>query len=630
VGARIKILKGRNPGESFAIEGELFLGRDADNHVHILDETASRHHARLRIVEGNVLLVDLGSNNGTYVNGDKVGERVLRAGDQLLVGNTVFVFERDEDSGDEGRRPTVVLSEGKEEKLTVESSVDPREGTRAPFKREALEEGVVRLQRLYDLAEACAGLGDPASLAERILAITCDTLQAGRGFFLVSDKGDLSCLAARGGGEGPLPVSRTIVQQVLRDRRALLVSNAQEESALASKESVRAFKIGSVLAAPLLVRGECLGVVYLDARGAKGAPASWPCQFDAEDMNFLVAVARQAGVAWEVARRLEVSHAQVKELSRISIGEIRVVGQSPKFREVLSTVEKVAPTGSTVLILGESGTGKELIAKRIHERSPRREGPFIAVNCAALVETLLEGELFGHEKGAFTGATERRKGKFELADGGTVFLDEIGEMSPNTQAKLLRVLEDRQFYRVGGSKPVTVDVRVIAATNRDLKAGMAKGTFREDLYYRLSVVSVPLPPLRERKDDVPQLAFHFLEVSRGETKKPVQGISNKAMDVLMGYGWPGNARELRNVIERAVVLSDKPVIDVEDLPLDLRHPSAPATRDTAPLSIRDAERACILRALEATGWKKGEAAKLLGISWPTMNKKIGEYGIIEP
>ncbi len=630
MGARLKVLKGRNPGEAIPIDGEVFIGRDADNHVHILDETASRHHARLRRVEGNVLLVDLGSNNGTYVNGDKVSERVLRTGDQVLIGNTVFVYELDEDEGAEGRRPTVILQDTREGTLTVQSSVDPREGTKTPFKREALEEGVVRLQRLYDLAETCAELGDAASLAARVLEITCDTLQAGRGFFLVADKGDVTCLAARGGGSGPLPVSRTIVQQVLRDRRALLVSDAQEDTALASKESVRTFKIGSVLAAPLLFREECHGLLYLDARGAKGAPAGSPGQFDAEDMNFLVAVGRQAAVAWEVARRLENSTAQVKELARISIGEIRVVGQSPKWREVLSTVEKVAPTGSTVLILGESGTGKELIAKRIHERSPRREGPFIPVNCAALVETLLEAELFGHEKGAFTGATERRKGKFELADTGTLFLDEVGEMSPNTQAKLLRVLEDRQFYRVGGTKPVTVDVRVIAATNRDLKAGLAKGTFREDLYYRLSVVSVPLPPLRERKDDVAQLAFHFLEVSRAETKKPVQGISNKAMDLLVAYGWPGNARELRNVIERAVVLSERPVIDVEDLPLDLRSPGASGTRDTAPLSIRDAERACILRALEATGWKKGETAKLLGISWPTLNKKIGEYGIAEP
>ncbi|MEK7867399.1 MAG: FHA domain-containing protein, partial [Planctomycetota bacterium] len=340
MGARLKVLKGRNPGEAIPIDGEIFIGRDADNHVHILDETASRHHARLRRVEGNVLLVDLGSNNGTYVNGDKVSERVLRTGDQVLIGNTVFVCELDDEEGAEGRRPTVILQDTREGTLTVQSSVDPREGTKTPFKREALEEGVVRLQRLYDLAETCAGLGDAASLADKVLAITCDTLQAGRGFFLVADKGDVTCLAARGGGSGPLPVSRTIVQQVLRDRRALLVSDAQEDTALASKESVRAFKIGSVLAAPLLFREECHGLLYLDARGAKGA-------FDAEDMNFLVAVGRQAAVAWEVARRLEVSTAQVKELARISIGEIRVVGQSPKFREVLSTVEKVAPTGST-------------------------------------------------------------------------------------------------------------------------------------------------------------------------------------------------------------------------------------------------------------------------------------------
>jgi DNA-binding NtrC family response regulator len=250
-----------------------------------------------------------------------------------------------------------------------------------------------------------------------------------------------------------------------------------------------------------------------------------------------------------------------------------VIGKTPGMVEVYKTIGRAAPTKSTVLILGESGTGKELIARAVHEHSPQAGKPFVAVDCGALTETLLASELFGHVRGAFTGAVSDKKGVFEEADGGTCFLDEIGNINLETQAKLLRVLQEHEVKRVGSQRAVKVDVRIIAATNKDLKALLRSGAFREDLYYRIKVVTIRLPPLRERKDDIPRLAEYFLRRYRSDNRKPVNAISDEAMDLLRSYSWPGNIRELENVIERAVVLSNQPVLGPDDLPQEIRHPS---------------------------------------------------------
>jgi len=303
-----------------------------------------------------------------------------------------------------------------------------------------------------------------------------------------------------------------------------------------------------------------------------------------------------------------------------------VVGSSPRMQQVFKVVSQVAPSRATVLLTGESGTGKELVAAAIHHRSPRAGGPFVRLHCAALAESLLESELFGHEKGAFTGADRRREGRFEQANGGTLFLDEIGEISPSTQVKLLRVLQEHEFERVGGNETIQVDTRVIAATNRDLRAMVAEGSFREDLYYRLNVINIALPSLRERSSDIPALATHFLRRFAAENGKKVERISDAALARLVGYSWPGNVRELENVIERAVVLAENGVVEPAHLPTEV----LPAPVGGEPVipgaSMAAIERYAILSTLEAQGGSTSRAADVLGISVRKIQYKLQEYG----
>lgn len=327
----------------------------------------------------------------------------------------------------------------------------------------------------------------------------------------------------------------------------------------------------------------------------------------------------------EMAQENRMLHEKLNE----KFGLEHIVGRSASMQEVFDTVHQVAPSRATVLIEGESGTGKELIAKAIHQLSPRVHGPMVSVHCAALSETLLESELFGHEKGAFTGASERRQGRFELADGGTLFLDEIGEISTSTQVKILRVLEERSFERVGGHEKVEVDVRLVAATNRDLKKMVEDGRFREDLYFRLNVVKVELPPLRERHGDVAILLQHYAEEFAAENGKEFNGFTTDALDVLSSYDWPGNVRELRNVIERMVVLSKAGKLTVRDLPRELRESSTigGSAGGGSALSLEHAEKDMIIKALKATDGNKSRAAEHLGISRRTLHRKINEYGL---
>ncbi len=301
--------------------------------------------------------------------------------------------------------------------------------------------------------------------------------------------------------------------------------------------------------------------------------------------------------------------------------------KSPKMHTVFELAKVAAQSNSTILILGESGTGKEVLARAIHAESPRRTGPFVAVSCAALTETLLESELFGHEKGAFTGATFRKKGKFELAHGGTLFLDEIGDISQKLQLDLLRALEERRFYRVGGTEPIHVDARIIAATNRDLKKAVDEGRFREDLYYRLNVIAVTLPPLRERKEDIPILVDHFLEQLAMELGKRVEGLSAEATDLLMRYHWPGNVRELKNILERGAVVAKGALIEPDDL--GLSPPENNGSETDSGESLREMERHHILRVLKEQEWNITRSAQVLGIDRVTLYNKIKRYGLRE-
>jgi two-component system response regulator HydG len=329
--------------------------------------------------------------------------------------------------------------------------------------------------------------------------------------------------------------------------------------------------------------------------------------------------------------QLEQENLYLKERLKDRFNFANIIGSSAAMRKLFETVALVAPTEATVLVNGESGTGKELIANAIHQNSPRREMPFIKVNCAALPETLLESELFGHEKGAFTGAVISKQGRFHLAHTGSILLDEIGEMALTTQAKILRVLQEREFEPLGGSKTVKVDTRVIAATNKILEEEIREGRFREDLYYRLNVVTLRVPPLRERREDVPLLANFFLKRYTEKNQRLIKGFTPRAMDLLMRHGWPGNVRELENVVERAVIMTRGEMITSEEFPDALKELDKEAKEPEIDLipgkSLKEVEREMILRTLEETGGNRTHAARILGISRRTLQLKLKEYGI---
>jgi two-component system, NtrC family, response regulator len=326
----------------------------------------------------------------------------------------------------------------------------------------------------------------------------------------------------------------------------------------------------------------------------------------------------------ELVRDSELLRARVRERFRID----SIVGESAALQAIFDVVKRAAPTKANVLLLGESGTGKELVAQAIHQESPRRDKPFVKVNCAALSETLLESELFGHERGSFTGAVGRREGRFELADGGTLFLDEIGDIAPSVQVKLLRVLQQREFERVGGTQTIKVDVRMVAATNCDLAAEVVAGKFREDLYYRLNVVAVTLPPLRARKGDIPALVSHFIKHYAASYGKQVRGLLPGTLNALLRYDWPGNVRELENVIERAVVLATTPDLTADDLPPVLSGPGPAQPRPGSLIpgaTLREIEREAILRTLEVVDGSTSRAAAMLGISPRKIQYRLKEY-----
>jgi transcriptional regulator with PAS, ATPase and Fis domain len=329
-------------------------------------------------------------------------------------------------------------------------------------------------------------------------------------------------------------------------------------------------------------------------------------------------------------RNLAEENKELKKRLDSKYGFENIIGNSPLMHEVFETVKQVAPTKTTVLITGESGTGKELIAHAIHQLS-ERSGPFVPVHCAALPPNLLESELFGHEKGAFTGAMERKIGRFEIADGGTIFLDEIGEIDQSTQVKLLRVLETRTFERVGGLEPIATTARIVAATNRDLKKMVDEGTFREDLFYRLYVVCVHLPKLSDRPEDIPLLVNEFIKEFAADTGKNIEGISQEALNLLCAHDWKGNVRELRNCVERMVVLSRDKILQVDSVPMHIRESAAPGASkkllSRTSLNLEDNERMLIAAALDEAGGNRTKAAELLGISRRTLHRKLNEYGL---
>jgi Nif-specific regulatory protein len=405
--------------------------------------------------------------------------------------------------------------------------------------------------------------------------------------------------------------SRTVTGRVLRHNVAILCHDVEQDAALRDADSVRVAATSSLLAVPLSSGEEILGVLCCDTRERHG--------FTEHHLDLLTAMAGIASLAFENVRHLEWVH----RLRRLEAEPHRhdLVGESPPMKRLFKLVTQVAKADSTVLIRGESGTGKELTARAIHQASPRADAPFLAVNCATLSETLLESELFGHEKGAFTGAVARKIGKLEAAHTGTLFLDEVGEIAPPLQAKLLRVLQEREFERVGGTRPIQVDIRLLAATNRDLEAAIREGRFREDLYYRLDVITVTLPPLRERRGDIPLLASHFAERHARRLQGGAVGFSPAARRALTAYHWPGNVRQLSNVVERALVLGEDEMIRSDDLPDEVLEADDKPPGDFQA-TVLETKKKLILSAFRDAGGDHREAARILGLHVNSLHRLI--------
>jgi len=617
--ALIRIIEGRGSSLEYKVDGPLVIGRGEDGDVRIFDETSSRRHAVVR-PEGEIFVVeDMGSSNGTFLNGEKVSRAVLTDRDEILIGATRILFL----THPMGDRGTVLIPPKDAPSISVQSSIRERDFKMVSGDDEARD--LKHLSKAYRTTRSLSGLVDAERIVEKTLDILMDELEGDRAAVLKeAGSGEIEVVSSRGKGRKKLVLSHAVVEKVAKEREAVLIRDVESDPQFHDRKSLLSQKVRSALCVPLAVEDRLLGMLYVD-RTRSAEP------YGRDDLETLLAIAVQVGPALRNAEAFALERNRRAHVERTLKDERALVGQSPAFREAMELVNRAAETDSTVLLRGETGTGKELLARALHEGSDRRKGPFIAVNCAALVDTLMESELFGHEKGAFTGATGRKPGKFELAVGGTLFLDEIGEMAVEVQAKLLRAIQEREFYRVGGTAPVSVDIRIIAATNKDLQAEVAARRFRQDLYYRLSVVTIDVPPLRRRREDIASLVDHAVREAGRKIKRRVKGVSDKALKALEKYDWPGNIRELINVVERAVVLSREEILDMDLLPEEIRGSRRHVSGDEGEvMSLKEAERRAVSRALEHTGWKKGETAQLLGISWPTLNKKIDEYGIKKP
>jgi Nif-specific regulatory protein len=611
---RLEAVSGPVEGRIFSLEdGELSIGREPSNQISLLDPLVSRRHCVVRRDGPDVRLEDLDSRNSTFVNGVPVKERVLVHGDQVRVGNSIFVFHgsddetthtsslRVDDSATPGG-PTVILR--KENAVYLQASQ-----AGLPSSARTVRD----LNVLLNFSRTLSSVRDVASLQQKVLDAVFEVAPADRAAVLLVEEGseEFSSILGRyrnAGPEQPIQASQTILSEVMRENVAVLSNDVIEDETYRTADSLASPNVRSVLAAPMEAQGKLVGVIYMDASSAG-------VHFDAGLLQLVLALGNIAGLAMENARHLEWLGGENRRLQQELSADHGMIGESQAMRGVLEFISKVAGRESTVLVWGESGTGKELVARAIHANSGRANKPFVAINCAAITETLLESELFGHEKGSFTGAVSQKKGKLEAADGGTVFLDEVGELAVPLQAKLLRVLQEREFERVGGTRSIKVDIRVIAATNRDLKEASRAGSFRQDLYYRLNVVSVRMPALRERKEDIPLLANFFALRFGEKVKRRVAGISAKARACLLRYEWPGNVRELENAIERAVVLGSTELILVEDLPEALVEETTTEGEPVTALheGLREAKKALIERAIEQAGGNYTEAAGILGV-----------------
>jgi transcriptional regulator with GAF, ATPase, and Fis domain len=654
------------------VDGEsVTIGRAPTNAIVVKDERCSRNHAEVFQAQSQWTLRDLDSRNGTLVDGQRIqADYQLQAGDIVRIGNSHLAFVHDlsqafpdshsvlrtaqavevEENGD----PTVGPSDNESVLETYEPTTITHRRVQSRFLEPVEEEDVdISLPKvgraaanLCRLAFELAKASDVITLANVALDGLFEGTQVDAGAVLLQSRrptakqqmDSLEVVASRSDSPHRYHrVSQFLSSTVMRDGQAVLARNVMDDSQLGSRDSKGDILATSVICAPIRREGKVLGVIHLYCTDPSRAT-------DPDDLEFTLAVADTVAVALEnLSRQQELAenlnqirseNVQLRE--RLGV-ESEIVGDSELMKQVEREIARAAPSRATVLIRGESGVGKELVARAVHYSSPRRKGPFVCLNCAALSETLLESELFGHEKGAFTGATERKIGKFEAADKGTLMLDEIGEMNAKTQAKFLRVLEGHPFERVGGSEAIKVDVRAIAATNRDLEKDVAEGTFRRDLYFRLHVLEIVVPALRKRPEDIPLLAEYFLQRFVVETGSKIKGYTPRAMEEMLRYRWPGNVRELKNVIERAVVLTRGQYIDHDDLVLSTLRTAGDTDVNMSdgrgirsePASLADMERQHILDTLNQTGWNKSRTAIILGIERSTLDRKIRRYDLVE-
>ena len=610
VNPRLVAITGPLKDQTFGIpQGELSIGREGSNLLPISDPALSRRHCAIVGNGEKFTIRDLGSRNGTLINGVTVKEQPLNHGDRIEIGDSVFIFllhEHDESLSqvefDESGLTTSAVWLRHEDALYLQ-----------PDKLLSAVPATARLARnlnaLLKISRAVHSVRGLDELQEQILTLIFEVAPAERGAILMATPSlEIASVFSRDQKSSgkPMTVSSTVTRQVLQKGAAVL-SNDVQASELAVAQSIVAAQVRSIMCVPLALFDKIVGCIYLDTRNPL-------IQFTEEHLQLVTAIAAISASALETARDLEKLREENERLNTEINLEHNMIGDSPRMREVYQFLARVAPSDSTVLIHGESGTGKELAARAIHRNSPRTSQPFIAINCAAITETLLESELFGHERGAFTGAVAQKKGKIEVADGGTLFLDEISELAPSLQAKLLRVLQEREFERVGGTRTVKVNVRVIAATNKDLGEQVKAGAFRQDLFYRLNVVAFTMPPLRERRDDIPLLANYFITKHAAKCKVHPRPLSKEGRACLLNYDWPGNVRELENAIERALVLGGGEAILPEDLPEPvLDRESTSGTSGKYHAALTEMKKQLILKALDDSNGNYTEAAKLLGV-----------------
>jgi transcriptional regulator with GAF, ATPase, and Fis domain len=636
--ARLVVIEGPDAGREFELplRGGV-VGRGDGSLVQLTDPTVSRQHGVIELRDGALCWVDESGKSRTLINGRPATLHPLAEGDEIALGATRLVYMPVEGIAVTRSASRVTLEVSSRQLHALTGGDD-----RARRHLAALAQLGDRLR-----AEAAAGR-DAVARAACDAALTA--LGAHRAFVLSVAPG------AQAGRGRVIPVAAAVASTEVTQLQA---AGDLVDKVVHGKQVVTAEAAGrAVIAAP--VHGgsdDVIGILWIDRRAAPWDPI---------DALAAGCLAHLAGAAWvgadareQLVRRADALEEQLNG----PLAEADFIGRSAAAQRVMAFVARVGPSDATVLLGGESGSGKEMVARAIHRASRRARGPCVAVNCAALTESLIESELFGHEKGAFTGATEKKAGRFEMADRGTLFLDEVGELPLGLQTKFLRVLEERRFERVGGQKSIEVDVRVVAATNRELAEMVRRGTFREDLYYRLSVITIEVPPLRERLDDVPLLADFFLARFRGQAARRISGFAPDALAAMTRYSWPGNVRELRNAVERAVVLGDREQIIAHDLPpqvltgttalrirtspptpplgsnsaalsavmIDPLPPAPPAlpaaARPPAARSLRELEKEGILAALAATGGNKAQAAAILEIDRSTLYKKLKDYDI---